>query len=201
MWDLSRPGIESVSPALAGWFFTTGPPGKSSRHSLNPASIGLQCPRGCFWAISAAGVSGITINFNSNKSTHTEVNTFQTSACCAWGAHSSSKSKIIVDYPLLLTTCSIPPSQQLFQLFYFRDIIMVVLTISTWQRALGVNILLRCNVHSEELTNCKGIYISWRRAWQPTPVFLLGESHGQRSLVGYGPRGCKESDTTAGLST
>ena len=30
----------------------------------------------------------------------------------------------------------------------------------------------------------------------PTPVFLPGESHGQRSLVGYSPRGCKESDTT-----
>ena len=27
----------------------------------------------------------------------------------------------------------------------------------------------------------------WRRAWQPTPVFLAGESHRQRSLVGYGP--------------
>ena len=27
--------------------------------------------------------------------------------------------------------------------------------------------------------------ISWRRAWQPTPVFLSGESHGQSSLVGY----------------
>ena len=29
--------------------------------------------------------------------------------------------------------------------------------------------------------------IPWRRAWQPTPVFMPGESHGQRSLVGYGP--------------
>ena len=29
--------------------------------------------------------------------------------------------------------------------------------------------------------------IPWRRAWQPTPVFLPGESHGQRSLVGRGP--------------
>jgi len=29
--------------------------------------------------------------------------------------------------------------------------------------------------------------IPWRRAWQPTPVFLPGESHGQRSLVGYSP--------------
>ena len=38
--------------------------------------------------------------------------------------------------------------------------------------------------------------IPWRRAWQPTPVFLLGESHGQRSLAGYSPWGRKELDTT-----
>ena len=31
--------------------------------------------------------------------------------------------------------------------------------------------------------------IPWRRAWQPTPVFLPGEFHGQRSLAGYGPQG------------
>ena len=37
--------------------------------------------------------------------------------------------------------------------------------------------------------------IPWRRKWQPTPVFLPGESHGQRSLVGYSPWGRKESDT------
>ena len=30
----------------------------------------------------------------------------------------------------------------------------------------------------------------------PTPVFLPGESHGQRSLIGYSPWGCKESDTS-----
>ena len=41
--------------------------------------------------------------------------------------------------------------------------------------------------------------IPWRRAWQSTPVFLLGESHGQRSLVGYSPWGCKELDTTEQL--
>ena len=38
--------------------------------------------------------------------------------------------------------------------------------------------------------------IPWRRAWQPTPIFLPGESHGQRSLVGYSLKGCKESDVT-----
>ena len=31
--------------------------------------------------------------------------------------------------------------------------------------------------------------IPWRREWQPAPIFLLGESHGQRTLVGYSPRG------------
>ena len=34
----------------------------------------------------------------------------------------------------------------------------------------------------------------WRRKWQPTPVFLSGKSHGWRSLMGYSPWGCKESD-------
>ena len=38
--------------------------------------------------------------------------------------------------------------------------------------------------------------IPWRRKWQPTPVFLPGESHGQRSLAGCSPWGCKESDMT-----
>ena len=41
--------------------------------------------------------------------------------------------------------------------------------------------------------------IPWRRKWQPPAVFLPGESHGQRSLVGYSPWGCKESDTTEPL--
>ena len=41
--------------------------------------------------------------------------------------------------------------------------------------------------------------IPWRREWQPTLVFLPGKSHGQRSLVGYGPWGCKESDMTERL--
>ena len=43
--------------------------------------------------------------------------------------------------------------------------------------------------------------IPWRRAWQSTLVFLPGKSHGQRSLVGYSPKGCKESDTTEASRT
>ena len=43
--------------------------------------------------------------------------------------------------------------------------------------------------------------IPWKRKWQPIPVFLLGESHGQRSLVSYSPWGGKELDVTECLST
>ena len=43
--------------------------------------------------------------------------------------------------------------------------------------------------------------ISWRRVWQPNPVFLPGEFHGQKSLVDYSPWSCKELDTTEQLSS
>ena len=38
--------------------------------------------------------------------------------------------------------------------------------------------------------------ILWSTEWQPTPVFLPGESHGQRSLEGYSPEGHKKLDMT-----
>ena len=41
--------------------------------------------------------------------------------------------------------------------------------------------------------------IPWKRKWQPTPVFLSGEFHGRRSLVGYSPWSRKESDSTERL--
>ena len=37
--------------------------------------------------------------------------------------------------------------------------------------------------------------IPWRRKWYPSPLFLPGESHGQRNLEGCSPRGHKESDS------
>ena len=43
--------------------------------------------------------------------------------------------------------------------------------------------------------------IPWRREWQPTPVFLPGEFHGQRSLGGYSPWGQKASEATEQLTT
>ena len=40
----------------------------------------------------------------------------------------------------------------------------------------------------------------WRKKWQPTPVFLPGESHRQKSLAGYSPGNCKELDTIEQLT-
>ena len=40
----------------------------------------------------------------------------------------------------------------------------------------------------------------WRKKWQPTPVFLPGKSHEQKSLEGYSPWGHKEFDTTEQLN-
>ena len=56
-----------------------------------------------------------------------------------------------------------------------------------------------CQCRRQGFDPCVG-KIRWRRAWQPTPVFLPGESQGQGSLVDYNPWGHKESDTAEQLS-
>jgi len=42
--------------------------------------------------------------------------------------------------------------------------------------------------------------IPWRRDWLPTPIFLPGELHGQRNLMGYSPWGSMQLDTTEQLT-
>ena len=51
-------------------------------------------------------------------------------------------------------------------------------------------------IHTWLLERTLTIWIFWRRAWQPAPVFLPGESNRQRNLVGYSPWSLKELDTT-----
>ena len=57
-----------------------------------------------------------------------------------------------------------------------------------------------CQCRRHEIISSLGLEDSWRRQWQPGPVFLLEESHEQRSLLGYSPWVFKESDTTEQLS-
>ena len=66
---------------------------------------------------------------------------------------------------------------------------------------------LHCNSNGKNLLQCGrprfnpwARKILWRREWQSIPVFLPGESHGQRSLAGSSPLGCKESDRTERLT-
>ena len=60
----------------------------------------------------------------------------------------------------------------------------------------------RSSLVAQTVKNLPAVQGTWIRSlgqedpWQPTPVFFLGEFHGQRSLVGCSPWGCKESDTT-----
>ena len=63
--------------------------------------------------------------------------------------------------------------------------------VAWWQR-----IPLQCRSHRRCGFDPWVRKIPLRRACQLTPVYLPGESHGQRSLAGYSPWGCKESDTT-----
>ena len=55
-----------------------------------------------------------------------------------------------------------------------------------------------CNAGDPGLIPRSGI--PWRRERQPTPVFLPGEFHGQKRLVGYSPMGRKKSDMTKQLT-
>ena len=66
-------------------------------------------------------------------------------------------------------------------------------------------LITSCHSHNPIVLNFVPIfaYLSgafWRRKWQPTPVLLPGESHGQRSLAGYSPWGRKELDMTEQLT-
>ena len=79
-----------------------------------------------------------------------------------------------------------------------------------WETSLSVDIvLLRASLVAQKVNICLQCRrpelspwvsrIPWRKEWLPTPVFLPGEFHGQRSLVGYSPWGRKASDMTERL--
>ena len=62
--------------------------------------------------------------------------------------------------------------------------------------ASGKEPICQCRRQERHGFNCFVGKILWRRTWKPTPVFLPGESHGQKSLVGCSPRVLKELDRT-----
>ena len=70
------------------------------------------------------------------------------------------------------------------QLFFYRHFIYCE---SFPGGARGKEPASRCRGHNTHEFNPWVQKTPWRRAWQPTPVFLPGESQGERSLVGYDP--------------
>ena len=56
----------------------------------------------------------------------------------------------------------------------------------------GKEFACQCQRHKRFEFDPWVVKIPWRRERQPTPVFLPGKSHGQRSLVGYSPQGCED---------
>ena len=62
--------------------------------------------------------------------------------------------------------------------------------------ASGKEPACQCKRHKRHMFNPWVGVIPWRRAWQPTPVFLPGRSREQRSLVSYGPQDLEELNTT-----
>ena len=57
-----------------------------------------------------------------------------------------------------------------------------------------------CNARDLDSIPSSGRF-PWRRKWQPTPVFLPEEFHGQKGLAGYSPWGCKVPNTTVHTHT
>ena len=66
-----------------------------------------------------------------------------------------------------------------------------------WRRSVKKRLGADCGSDHEFLI--AQFTLKWRRKWQPTPVFLPGESHRQRNLVSYSPWDHEESDTTEKL--
>ena len=63
---------------------------------------------------------------------------------------------------------------------------------ASWVVLVGKEPACQCRGPKRLRFDPRGPKIPWRRAWLSTPVFLPGESHGQRGLVGYSPWGSKE---------
>ena len=86
----------------------------------------------------------------------------------------------------------------LIQLTEQRD--NVILPTGLPSGASGKEPICRCRRHKETRVLSLVGKIPWNRKQQPTPVFLPGEAHGQRSLEGYRPEGCRASTLLKWLS-
>ena len=96
--------------------------------------------------------------------------------------------------------CS-PPGPSVHGIFQARVLEWGAIAFSRWRSLVGYIPWCRKELDTTERLHFLSFYSSfWRRKWQPTPVFLPGESHGWRGLVGCSLWGCKELDMTEQLT-
>ena len=163
-------GIEPASPTMAGGFFTADPPGKP-RTKNQFSSVTQSClAKNTHLSYAWQGDSDVPDN-NTEVSCHA---VFQ-GIFPAWGSN---------PHLLQLLHCR----QILYSLSHF---LYIVVCIFQGFPSGSVNKESACNTgdtgrHQYDLWVGK---IPWRRAWQPTPVFLPGESHVQRSPAGQQSKG------------
>ena len=98
--------------------------------------------------------------------------------------------------------CDRDISSQLFRYFIKNKKLLIPFTLLGAMIALGLPPLGSAVKNHMQLRSCRRHRfdpwvgkIPWRRVWQPTPLFLPGESHGQRSLAGYKPQNVPKSLT------
>ena len=101
--------------------------------------------------------------------------------CSPWGCTESdtTEATLVVAWVFLAKKCSL--------LLVHRGFVSLIPSLWGQMSFSGKEPTCQCRRHG---------FNPWRRAWQPTPVFLPGESHVLRSLVGYSPCGRKELDMT-----
>ena len=75
----------------------------------------------------------------------------------------------------------------------------LIVTLTIYRTALVAQMVKRLSTMQETWVWSLGKEDPWRKKWRPTSVLLPGKSHGWNSVVGYSPRGHKESDTTERL--
>ena len=96
-------------------------------------------------------------------------------------------------FSVLLKSSSLFPRSWRFLVFSSKGCIVLHLNLWSFMNCFpGGSEVKASACNAGDLGSIPGLgKFPWRRKWQPTPVFLPGESHGRRNLVGYSPRGRK----------
>ena len=107
-----------------------------------------------------------------------------------------SRMFTIVHFPWSLLTTDFAPASKDVLSFSVSEPPLYLVTTGFSGGASGKEPACQCRRHKRHGFNPRVGKIPWKGKWQPTPVLLSGESHGQRSLAGYSPWGRKELDRT-----